>query len=88
MATAGAPKKTQDAVKLLESIGMDMSKKALLVLSDAEYQASGKMLLNIENLAVVNVAGVSVRGVVGNSKLILTKDSLNSLSSNLTGAAE
>jgi large subunit ribosomal protein L4 len=88
MATAGAPKKTQDAVKLLESIGMDMSKKALLVLSDAEYQASGKMFKNIENLAVVNVAGVSVRGVVGNSKLILTKDSLNSLSSNLTGAAE
>lgn len=88
MASSGSPKKTQEAIKLLQSVGVDTSKKALLVLSDAEYQASAKMFSNIANIAVVNVAGVSVRGVVGNNKLILTKDSLNSLTSNLMGAAE
>ena len=88
LAESGTPARTKDAVKLLESIGLDLTKTALLVLSDVEYAATAKYFRNISRLSVVPVGGVNVRSIVGNSKLILTKDSLDLLTTNLTGTAE
>ncbi len=88
MSECGSLKKTKDAVKALESIGVNSSTKSLLVLSDSEYQTVSAAFRNIANVSVVRVSGVSVRGVVGHSKLVMTKDSLNTLCSNLMGIVE